>query len=123
MLYAFYKINPQLRKKSIFDKFDGMGVPKITLYSWLALLEQRDDLKHKPGQGRRKVLATTVTVKKIIYHFNHRAGRSRKKCAKKFNMHQSYVSHLLHDRTMVRNLKRTNRPKMTAFQKKYLKLS
>ena len=55
ILYAFYKSNPQLSKKSIFDKFDGMGVPKSTLYGWLALLEQGDDLKQKPGQGRRSV--------------------------------------------------------------------
>lgn len=95
-----------------------MGVPKSTLYGWIALLEQGDDLKPKPGQGRRRVLATTATVKKIRNHFNRRAGRSQKKCAKTFNMHQSYVSKWLQNRTKVRHLKRTKRPKMTASQKK-----
>ena len=31
ILSAFYKFNHQLSEKSIFDKFDGMGVPESIL--------------------------------------------------------------------------------------------
>ena len=51
-LYEFYTKNKNLKKKQIFEKFEGLGASKSTLYSWLDQLENKKTLIRKKGNGR-----------------------------------------------------------------------
>ncbi len=40
-MYYFYEKNKHLGMKEIFDKFDGLGASKRTLYSWLEQFQEK----------------------------------------------------------------------------------
>jgi len=120
-LYNFYKNNSHLGRKAIYDRFIELDAPKRTLNRWLIKLLQNKTLDRKKGSGRiaKKV---TPTVKKAIKRmFNHKSGRSQKKSANSFNMHQTYVSKILKKYSNIRAYKKYKKPLMTQLQKSQLR--
>jgi hypothetical protein len=53
--------------------------------------------------------------------FNHKSGRSQKKSANSFNMHQTYVSKILKKYSNIRAYKKYKKPLMTQLQKSQLR--
>jgi hypothetical protein len=118
ILYKYYQKNHGLGRKHIFDKFISMGAPKRTLNHWLSMLEQNKVLTRKKGSGPPTTIATANNIRKMKNFFNHRKGCSQKRVASKLKTTQQYVSKMLLQRTNIRCLKRTVKPKMTALQVK-----
>ena len=75
-------------------------------------------MTRKKGSAPPTKIAKASTIRKLKKNFNHRIGRSQKKVAKKLNTSQQYVSKMLKNRTNIKCLKRTTKPKMTALQAK-----
>ena len=118
VLEKYYQKNHALGRRHFFENFKDMGAPKRTLNNWLRLLEHKKVLTRKKGSAPPTKIATPSNIKKFKKNFNHRNGRSQKNVAKKLNTSQQYVSKMLKNRTNVRCLKRTTKPRMTALQVK-----
>ena len=120
-MYFFYEKNKHLGKKAIFDKFDGLGPSKRTLYSWLEQLQKKNHLKRKNGSGRVAKKVTAKEKKEIKRRFNHRHGCSQRRTASKFNIAQSYLNKILKESSGVKYYKKLKKPLMTDEQKKLLR--
>ena len=112
-LYAYYLKNHALGRKHIFEKFKDSGAPKRTLNHWISLLEQCKPFIRKEISGRSTGYATPMNWYNIKKIFNNLKGCSQKMVDSKLNIGQQCVSKILNERTKVKYLKRTVRPKMT----------
>ncbi|KAL4501519.1 hypothetical protein ABPG72_018570 [Tetrahymena utriculariae] len=121
LLESFYKKNIHKGKTFIKNKFLAIGTSKRSLDRWLKLLSEGKSLTRKVGSGRPCRIATKQTIKKIKDNFNHRAGVSQRKYAKRIGCHFTYVGKILKNYTAIRCLKRMKNVKMTLAQMKLVK--
>ena len=104
------KENEIYDRKTAFNKFSGLGAPRRTLDRWLDCLEINETLDRKPGTGRPTKIATRGNITILKKYFNHRAGRSQRKAAKRLNTTQSYVSRMLKKHSDIRCRKKIKKP-------------
>ena len=117
MLAKFCEKNPQKSKKEVYDHFKAYGLAKSTIYRWHKQLEEGSFLNRRKSSGRPVKIATREVIKQLVRNFDHRAGCSQRKMARRIGCTQQYISFLLKQRTMIRRRKRIKRPLMTEKQK------
>jgi len=76
------------------NHFLAEKVPRRTIYSILSRFEY-SPAQRKSGSGRTKQKLSQRKVNQIIKDFNHKAARSQRQSARKFNVSQQMISQVL----------------------------
>ena len=93
-VYKFFEDNKKFGKMYTVNHFLAEKVPRRTIYSILSRFEY-SPAKRKSGSGRTKQKLTQKKVNQIIKDFNHKAARSQRQSARKFNVSQQMISQVL----------------------------
>lgn len=92
------------------------GIARSTIYKTLQRLERNIGPEQRRGQGRKTVKMPTDRVRLLKGHFDHHAGRSTRKAARKYGISQTYIRKLLRTKTAIKCRKKQKIPARTEAQ-------
>ena len=85
--------NPPVQKREVVRRFNGIGVPRSTVYHVLKTYEERGHVNNM-SQGRKASKMTSAT-RRLVRGCTGRVGVSQRKLSKKYGIAQSYVCKIL----------------------------
>ena len=96
--YKFFEDNKKFGKMYTVNHFLAEKVPRRTIYSILSRFEY-SPAQRKSGSDRTRQKLRQRKVNQIIKDFNHKAARSHRQSARKFNVSQQIISQVLKKKT------------------------
>lgn len=118
ILYKFILEHPDMSRTQVIEANKNLGVHPRTLYRWYDRMLQTGNTARFIASGRPVKIATKGNIRSIANFFNHRAGRSQKKCASRHKCHRSYISKILKKHTKIRCRKKIKRAYQTEDQRR-----
>lgn len=115
-VYAFLDLHPNYKKSWVVNHFRSENIPKSTMYSILSRKENNIGPERKVGSGRKAKKMPTKQIKRLEKSIDHKDGISQRGLAKRFNVSQQYISHLIKTKTNIRYRKKSKAPKRTTAQ-------
>ena len=109
IIKEFYNKYIHLGKSYVANHFIAEGFAKTTVYRIIALVENEKSLERKIGSGRPAKFSTKPMIKRLQNYFNHHSGRSKRKFTRKVEWHQSTVSKILKNSTLIRVFRKPRR--------------